>query len=450
MDLPDSHFNLLGLPMELILQIVEHEVHVEDLENLALCSKTIFNIAIRSRRKHLENKRRFTMIIVGGKSRAGDLKPHSVHPALALQLLVENDAVVDYCKFLKLGDYIGFWNIPVDKEQEFQTDMSHPLRALQAKQPSANIDLASLHQLPGPELQNIAYSAIISNLRNLEVLEIDHCDWSFVRDHAIPDVISDTHHRLKEVRVLGVPGSGEDLRYVAMFASIPSVRKIYGLWTSGRDVEALRAPSDIEDLYFERSKIDGPSFENLLMSIKTLKQFYYKNDYAFSAQHPHEPRRLVNSLRAHALESLERLSLTDPTRRYVSWIYDEDRADMVRPWFLRDFKALKHVAIECSMFKKMTVEHGRYLKEKLRLIDVLPPTLETLVLYHPPKGNRDVKALFSGLGPAMGERLPNLRSIQVMVWENRWEDLDSKDIEGDCRELGIQLVVTKDHPFPIS
>ncbi|KAL8679779.1 MAG: hypothetical protein Q9224_007007, partial [Gallowayella concinna] len=349
METPGSHFNLLGLPNELLLRIIEYEVHMEDLENLTLCSKTIFNIARQSRKKHLENKRRFSTFSVGhvrekdSRYRDFDSQPHSVHPALALRLLVENDAVVDYCKILKLGDYMGSISYTADEEWEIRRDMDDQLRALQALRPFANVDLAYMNQLPIETLHDIAYSAILSTLRNLEVLEIDRCVWTVLRDDTTLEVVSNTHHRLTEVRVIGEPGDGESLSHVSVFASIPSVRKIYGSYVFGPDVVPLHAPSNLEDLYFERSGVDGPSFENLLTSVKKLKRLYYENIWDSGEPHTHEPRRLINSLRVHALESLETLSWIDSGREYLC---DDNGEDMARPCSLREFKALKHVAIE--------------------------------------------------------------------------------------------------------
>ncbi|KAL8689162.1 MAG: hypothetical protein Q9224_004708 [Gallowayella concinna] len=342
---------------------------------------------------------------------------------------------------------MGSISYTADEEWDIRRDMDDQLRALQALRPSANVDFTYLNQLQGDALQDIAYSAMLSILRDIEVLEVDRCVWSLFRDETVLEVISHTHHRLTEVRFIGEPGNGESFSYVSMFASIPSVRKIYGSNVFGPDVVPLQAPSNLEDLYLERSGINGPSFGNLLTSVKKLKRLYYENMLDSDEPHTYEPRRLVNSLRVHALESLERLSLIDRDRDY-SW--DDNDEDMARPCSLREFKALKHVAIECSLFIKETIsenqdqtlEHGFYSEEDLgndmlRLVDVLPPTLETLVLYHP-RGDYDVKMMFTGLGPAMEERLPKLGSIQLIG-----KNLDSKDIEGDCRELGIRLVVTQ-------
>lgn len=57
MDCSPTHFDLLGLPNELLLKIIEYEVLHEDLENLTLCSKAIFNLGKQVRDKHLKRKR---------------------------------------------------------------------------------------------------------------------------------------------------------------------------------------------------------------------------------------------------------------------------------------------------------------------------------------------------------------------------------------------------------
>lgn len=56
MDRTPTHFDLLGLPNELFLKTIEHEMQHEDLENLTFCSKPIFNLGKQSRAKHLKRK----------------------------------------------------------------------------------------------------------------------------------------------------------------------------------------------------------------------------------------------------------------------------------------------------------------------------------------------------------------------------------------------------------
>lgn len=54
MDSPPAHFNFSDLPNEILLNIIEHEVFHENLENLALSSKTVFEWAKPARTKHLQ------------------------------------------------------------------------------------------------------------------------------------------------------------------------------------------------------------------------------------------------------------------------------------------------------------------------------------------------------------------------------------------------------------
>lgn len=50
-------FNLLKLPREITLQIIEHSLHHEDLENFAMSSKAMFELSGKARDKHLDAKR---------------------------------------------------------------------------------------------------------------------------------------------------------------------------------------------------------------------------------------------------------------------------------------------------------------------------------------------------------------------------------------------------------
>lgn len=109
---------------------------------------------------------------------------------------------------------------------------------------------------------------------------------------------------------------------------------------------------------------------------------------------------------------------------------------------LKEFKVLKHVAIDFAFLingKKdgRVVIRGKTTSGDIaangrtrakwasgitvpRLVDVLPPSLETLELYRPKK--QLIDPMFLGLQELRAERLPKLRSISIQKSTRiKWE-----------------------------
>ncbi|KAI4221614.1 MAG: hypothetical protein L6R40_008620 [Gallowayella cf. fulva] len=391
-----TYFNLLGLPNELLLRIIEREVHHEDLDNLTLCSKTIFNLADKAHAKHLECKQKFTTLSVG-------LPPLSVQPAFALKLLVDNDAVFDYCKILRLGHYSNTILLPTAAAKDLKRDVDHQLAALKAVRPAVTISVPNIEYY---ELHDVVYSVLLDALPNIEILELPHCMPGNLYQRVEAESRPLTHRPLKEVRLIGDGGDRTDACDIWFPAPSISMRKLYGLHITGDDFSPYRAfnLTRLEGFCFKYSAIDRWVLETLVMETRVLKSFYYEHTDDFTHHYAYEPRGLIKKLHDHASGSLQSLTLIDPSR-------DASEEDMTVPGsYLQKFKVLIHVGIECSLFieepllwadQDTALEDGFFSDKDLesevsRLVDMLPRTLETLVLYHP-RDHDDVKGIFSGL-----------------------------------------------------
>ncbi len=447
MDSPSAHFRFLDLPTEIVLNIIEHEVFHEDLENLALSSKTVFALAKPARTNHLHWKREFSTFTVGDVHLCKSenevrewIVPRKHHPVHALRrLLLEKDAAADYCRVLKMGgvDPTGYMS------GIHHSHLSHEARTITRdlySQLQTFIDAQVFGKITHTEywidLQlegkyELSYAAALVSLHNIEILELINCS-EFVQEELLVhiSVMKNTHRRLRRVGLFGDHHQcGETLAVLAKFAEIPSVRMICGLHVFGTCSEDWRWPSDsfrssIEEMHFECSTIDASLLDKFLQSTDALKTFYYDHDDFLQCPPEFAPRRIIFNLGLNAQKTLESLTLVNLSG--TGWCIDEDEGGFVVS--LDDFLVLRHIAIDCSIFID-----AKDTNDVFPLVDMLPASLETLELYSPGK-DTDLAALFRGLRDLREKRLPRLRAISLQsVWDV------SQEIRSDCKVLGIQL-----------
>lgn len=445
-----EHFNFLDLPNEILLNIIEHEVFHEDLENLALSSKTVYALAKPALTNHLHRKREFSTLIVGdvhlyqSEQEVGDwIVPRKHHPVQALRrLLLESDTTTDYCRVLRIGgvdpdgDMYGKYDDYLSHEVKTITrDLHSQLQTFIVSQVFGEIthtDYWIDSLLEGK--YELSYAAALTSLHNIEVLELINCS-EFVRDELLVhiSVMKNTHHQLRRVGLFGDHFQcGESLTVLAKFAEILSVRMIYGLHVFGAYSDNSPWPSDpfcssIEEMHFECSAIDASILDKLLQSTDALKTFYYDHDDFLNCIPDFEPRRITFNLCSNAKKTLESLTLVNLSGT-GSCIDEEERGFAVS---LDDFLVLRHIAIDCSIFIDAEDTNNVF-----PLVDMLPASLETLELYSPGK-DTDLPSIFRGLRDLREKRLPRLRSISLQFVWDVWDF--SQDIRNDCKMLGIRL-----------
>ncbi|KAI4223011.1 MAG: hypothetical protein L6R36_005745 [Xanthoria steineri] len=399
-------FDLLGLPQEIILQIIEHEVEIEDLDNFVLCSKTIFTLASRVLAKHQEMKKKYSTFIIGDmdidyRSREIWKAPRELYPVVAASKLLANPAVAEYCKILKVGDFFSNrnWGDGTTKLAVALTSKLEPYARFTDVRRFTTLRATCPHVL--------AWAVPFVELQNIEVLELAIGGITFLNLVPIVRAMQKTHHRLKEVRLFG---EIVDMDLLYRFATIPSVQIIRGhhvphVAYGYKDLCPDGACLSIEELHLENSDLGGRIFEDLLSHTKALRVLFYEHGRYTGSDY--EPRRALEALGKYGSESLQSLTFIDPE----ILVAHDDKPGVS----LRDFKVLKHVAVD-SFLLVDEVKYYDYTDSPSdngvpRLVDILPQSLQTLELYRPPP--HGIRRLFEGLAELREERLPNLKSITL-------------------------------------
>ncbi|KAL8876171.1 MAG: hypothetical protein Q9198_005585 [Flavoplaca austrocitrina] len=476
-----SSFNLLQLPNELLLRVV-HLTHSRDLDNLCLSSKYVYNLAEGSRKRHLDNKKRYRTVVLGDTftaSRHGLDRPAAiVHPAFLLRdLLRDKETISDYCEIIKIGgishdgrveDTDRYGQPTLDEARIIALDTIARMDDL-IVEPLLNgcskdewrMDLAdNMYDLP------CMLSLVF--LRNVRILEITRC-YSFLEKifeygsgtwEMTVDVSSATLQplgQLEEFRLYGdEEDGGQGLPPLLFLLKFPRLRKIYGKFVHHLDdfSHFEECWPMLQEIYFEYCcGIDIETMEQLLRGTGTLKTFYYHHFHNGRTEiELYNPCDFIMLLRKYASQTLATFTciLTGKGEDY-----DPDyRYDQMDVPSLQDFKALTHAAVDCSLFTadNMNSNHwdrqldtGFFKEEDLsegvpRFVDVLPPSLESLVLHRPRESN-ELPGLFRDLQQLRNERLPKLRS--VIIRTNQAFEI-YPTLKEECQQLGIKLEIETD------
>ncbi|KAL8789973.1 MAG: hypothetical protein Q9213_000859 [Squamulea squamosa] len=413
---PPAGLNLLDLPIEILLHIIERDVRHEDLENFALCSRSIFELAKGARAKHLKRKKNHSKIVVGDICVYHRLEErralaNEVHPVVVLQdMLADRDNMGDYCKTLMLGNIDGcqedkcnytVWNAAMKVFESLNPQQKHDFDVPFSGH-SGDHSVWFRRNLQG--FYELTCSAIFRSLYKTEVLKlVNSSNDLYVADSTLT-IMHETYHDLKEVRAFG------------------------NRHLDGECINALR--------------IKSSTFERLLSNVKALRVFYNENDSTRTGHSDYRPNRTVAALRKYASHSLESFTFFDIN----NW-YTVANGLAVGTTSLREFRVLKHAAIQFSLFIKPdkdeekegyrndTYSHEWGVSHIFTLVDMLPPTLETLELYRPTT-RKDATFIFAGLREQRQERLPNLRSISIQKCI-----AISRQIRRDCKQVGIKLAL---------
>ncbi|KAL8648943.1 MAG: hypothetical protein Q9226_005782 [Calogaya cf. arnoldii] len=374
-------FDLLGLPQEIVVQIIEHEVHNKDLENLALCSKAIFALSRPALTKHLDMKRKYSTFIFGDVDIYGTAGSHPVpreaHPNFACSELLMNPAIADYCKILRIGGvdrdgyHTGVYQDSVYEEaRRLYSQLLLQLEELLQKHPCAECNEAGERIEPAENVEGyLIYEVPFMLLKKIELLELD-----------------------------------------------------------GNSSYCAPCPL-IEEVHMECSAISAWTFDCLLRSMKALRVFYYEQRMPRYCG----PRSTLKILQQYASESLESLTFVVPETGFGYGGGEQS---------LRDFKTLKHIAIDSLLLihyvevetpSDSSDDEGLITDGVSRLVDVLPPTLETIELYLP-RDRKTFERTFEGLAELREERLPKLRSISL-----HQGTLVNRTMRRKLKKLGIEL-----------
>ncbi|KAL9626651.1 MAG: hypothetical protein Q9204_007140, partial [Flavoplaca sp. TL-2023a] len=277
--------------------------------------------------------------------------------------------------------------------------------------------------------------------------------------------------KLKEVKVTQYkPKIGPGLDILGVFATLPTVRRLYSsnihISQSGNprsdrsDWRPNDSLSNVEEIQIVGGSIDAEGLTQLLKGIRALRVFSYPDNN--NGRMIDNPRACLAILLRHTASTLETLTfISGPD------ILRNQFEDATHKMSLKGFANLKYAAITCSLFIRMNdipqqrpvgfptldassprlatssppVMPDKPAIDILRLVDVLPPSLEILHLFHPEArvsglenaGNLP-ENLLAGLSRMREERLPKLRCIIV-----QGKDRLSQRIKDECRHSGIIL-----------
>ncbi|KAL8845651.1 MAG: hypothetical protein Q9221_009185 [Calogaya cf. arnoldii] len=453
----------MELPREIVLQVIE-QVHPNDLDNIFLSCRTLFEFAKQVRKRHLEKKERYRTVILGDvhfttyrQFHDPNDKDNIVHPAFALRdLLHDREAMSDYCHTLRVGG--------LDADGQLRNKMTvvitknTVLAGHGPKFPPSSVhhlNMSSQCQELADGNYGLPYFMMFAFLEQVQVIELVRLGnffdndnlgtWNLLLETDEDTTFTPPMGQLQDLRIIGDQYEyGEDLDKYSVFLKIPHLRTSYGyhVIAVGDELKYLNTCWPIlEELHFHAGAVDSGPMEYLLCGTNRLETFYYEKDY--SDDRPWAPWQFISSLRKYALETLENLTLLDCPG------LGTDEGERPEETTLRDFKTLKHAAIEFSLFvipyRKATAEHQHHRKYESndrvsKLVDVLPPSLETLVL-HAPGTVDDLAAMFRDLPVLHTERLPSLWSITVKMERSFKVSRGLKGIKKVCQQFGINFEV---------
>lgn len=468
-------FSLLRLPRELILHMIEHSLHHEDLENFAMSSKAMFELSRIARARHLEAKSRYHTFSGGEHDPShGD----AGHPVRAMCRLLQANEFNQYCKVLQLhrvgtNGLLSRWKAKTVKKMEKHFSTLEPkIRALGDHLPDDFRRDYSEHVTKSQQgLSHLLYWLPLAILPSIQVLELNHCTEIFKSLRPIMRMFAQSKHELgrnpgvlpplREFRVThGEVWQGPGLDVLCMFAMLPTLRKLYSFLSHIRKRSEPEQPisearSNVEEIQISGGFIDAEGLAQLLSSITALRAFSCNEIYN---------RGVIENPRACLSVLMEKAAITLETLNFIPGpdILRNQHEDAALSISLKDFKYLKYAAITCSLFIQlknipsetpvvstikpsvMPFAEDRQVKNVLKLADVLPPSIEILHLFHPEPRVPDLEHnyklgnvledMFVGFSRTREEYLPKLRCIIV-----QGKDRLSQRTKEECKRLGIIL-----------
>ncbi|KAL8979832.1 MAG: hypothetical protein Q9205_004926 [Flavoplaca limonia] len=410
-----------------------------------------------------------------------------------MRQLVEDNNWRDYCKVFQLhgvsmNGLLAAWKPKLDERMEkVCLEIEPRLRALGDQLPyDLQLDYSGHVARLRYGHSRLVYWLPMAILPNIETLELNDCS-EFI--HSLKPIVkmfanSDDEPqanlgflpKLKEVKVTQYkPKIGASLEILGMFATLPTVRRLYssnvhvsqgGNWKSDSFHWCPRdESSNVEEIQLVGGSIDAEGLTKLLKGVRALRVFSYPDNNNGRMMDNNNGRMIDNPRACLAIL----LRYTASTLEKLTFIPGPDILrnqfeDATHEMSLKGFANLKYAAIACSLFIRMDnipqqrpptldtsyprlatssppVMLDKQTIDILRLVDVLPPSLEILHLFHPEArisglentGNLPENIL-AGLSRMREERLPKLRCIII-----QGKDRLSQKTKDECKHLGVIL-----------
>ena len=480
--------SLLEFTNELLYKIVD-QVHPDDIVNFALSCRHLHRLAGEALSLHAERKQ-YQNVILDGCHR----HTHNLHPLVFMETLCTDWRIGEYVKSLR----VECCQHPVEGSNEEDVEEDYAINEdavendqhlcvavmlriesfIQGKIFESGVPTSDRHDMAvrSPhrhskrkkdfcDVQYLCDSAesgdrgaivalllfFVPNLKALHLLEFSWYTAPSL-DRVILSMVEPNPRTRKPLMDLtevhfegaGENPKGENFEALISFATLPSMQRLSANFVEGRvdqmiDWKFPPHSSNVTEILLRHGQVKADFLRQLLIGSKQLKRFSYEH-------HDHDPsepsgrmmetHEIIGTLLEHTKHSLEYLSLTG-------------RPDNIRPCTckrsLRDFKVLKEVVLESQVFvEEFGPIHPELradsLQNLVRLVDVLPPSTESIelvgyfVLDHAP-------SLLHGLLEQKKTLLPKLKILKI------WSAMRKPDANWvvqlwqKCEKAGVTLDV---------
>ena len=461
---------LLDLSNELLYRVVK-AVPGDDLPSLSLTNKLLHALSDKDCRRHLVLKRYSTLSF--GSHQTFDAVHQSLSskshrdtkdPFLFLESIMKDSGVKEYPQKMCVGNCIdeddpilwGNFDIVASPYHDQRQSIIHQRssiihqRSAQLKTMIENCDWiteedkgkASIAIL-NPQHEGLAVSLIVTMLPELRSIVTQDWTYGFASTRlcavivkiaeANQDPESPNHNKaLSQLQEFSVSHTdtegGESITSYAPFAMLPSMRILSGTQVAGDgDFEwpssFVPGSSNVTEIDFGSSAVDPQAFESLLSGISALRQFKYSHYGALVGFAEYNATEYVNSLRRHAISSLQ---LLDISVEDVDELM-EDEEDQQRVGSLQMFTSLENVRLDYTAFQLAgpnegldgealegqgfyTEEEEEELESMERLVDFLPASIKSLTVINF-KETKEVQELFRGMAEEVSEKLPVFKAV---------------------------------------
>ncbi|KAL8838620.1 MAG: hypothetical protein Q9170_002066 [Blastenia crenularia] len=432
----DTASQLLALPNEILLHIIEDLLGHDDLEHFCRCCRYIHHLSKSALALHLARKQKYGTLVVGDVVYRpfNDDTVSFLYPVHFLADHLEEDPYIfTYVRTAIIGRYQpGLLDqAKKDGTRRFHQQIYSYIRGLAPNSPAYDYPHHSLDDsisLYRPRLPNYEFTflSLCPWLEKLEVLD-GHVQ-------ALNDGLRDQIYirlcfprlawvfdNLQEVSLYARVGQPLQFHTQLNFATLPKLHTLRSFSISSRRhgsrVVSTGFKGNIRHYHFVNSIIIASDLTILLQSQNSncLQSFTCElkgSGYMLFSELA-QWTLIIDTLRHFASESLESLNLSMP------WPHGASEINVSSFESLGTFTRLKHLRLECRYLMYLdapdfdldtSIERG--LPNTMSCIRHLPLSLKTLELVVRSHTNRELRWLKSGI-KLISKALPHVESISV-------------------------------------
>ena len=461
--------SLPDLPTETLRQI-SVECCPEGIEELALCSKGLYEAVMDQLQQHRDDKRRCELVwpmynLSEQYGRYGKKTSYSPGPSEVLfTTIMRQPRLAAYVTSLTIhhdelrlsGNRVvmpksGLMKEFLDVDECGLIELDEKLQWQQMLQPDNSLTPTEatviacmlIWRLPNLETITTHYEGDVST-ENILIPFIDKIEVANrlrLKDGAKPAAPG----KLREATIFGY---GTDAELFRAFAMLPSMRTLElqgASWNSTLDWPTEKGKSSVTELRFDRSstvwKLSGT-----LQHIEILEKFTYQQKML---RHQADAMsRLIEELGDFASQTLKEIRLGRNKLHHF-----REPEHFLGDGCLKRFAKLEHITADLTMFARGTGDADDRLP---RLVDLIPTSTVILTLLDDGHFNDHVmlRDLFKDIEELKADRLPHFKQITIrrerglIVTTNRYFRVDNprwmivdNEAMTMCEKVGIALVV---------